>query len=97
MAARNRNVFINCPFDTGYQRFFNAIIFTVLRFGFRPRCALETDDASQNRFEKICSIIMKCRYGIHDISRTEIGPCDSFAALQHAARTWSVSWREAVW
>ena len=72
MAARNRNVFINCPFDTGYQRFFNAIIFTVLRSGFRPRCALETDDASENRFEKICSIIMKCRYGIHDISRTEL-------------------------
>lgn len=71
MTARNRNVFINCPFDAAYQRFFNAIVFTVLRSGFRPRCALETDDASENRFEKICSIIMKCRYGIHDISRTE--------------------------
>lgn len=71
MAARNRNVFVNCPFDAAYQRFFNAMVFTVLRSGFRPRCALETDDASENRFEKICSIIMKCRYGIHDISRTE--------------------------
>jgi hypothetical protein len=72
MAAANRNVFINCPFDTDYRRFFNAMVFVVSRSGFRPRYALETDDASENRFEKICSIISQCRYGIHDVSRTEL-------------------------
>jgi hypothetical protein len=72
MAGRNRDVFINCPFDDGYQAFFRAIIFVVVRSGFRPRCALETDDGSENRFDKICAIIAECRYGIHDISRTEI-------------------------
>jgi hypothetical protein len=71
MPATIRDVFINCPFDRGYQIFFNAIVFVVIRSGFHPRCALETDDASENRFEKICAIIGKCRYGIHDISRTE--------------------------
>ena len=72
MTSRDRDVFINCPFDGEYQDFFRAIVFVVLRSGFRPRCALETDDSSQNRFEKICQIIAECRYGIHDISRTEL-------------------------
>jgi hypothetical protein len=74
MAARNRDVFINCPFDTDYRNFFRAIVFVVMRSGFRARSALETDDASQIRFDKICQIIGQCRYGIHDISRTELDP-----------------------
>jgi hypothetical protein len=72
MPATARDVFINCPFDSEYKYFFWAIVFVVIRSGFRPRCALETDDSSVNRFEKICSIIKECRYGIHDISRTEL-------------------------
>jgi hypothetical protein len=74
MAACNRDVFINCPFDSDYLIFFRAIVFVVIRSGFRARSALETDDASENRFDKICNIIQRCRYGIHDISRTELDP-----------------------
>ena len=74
MPSRNRDVFINCPFDTRYQAFFRAIVFVVIRSGFRARSALETDDASENRFAKICNIIRECRYGVHDISRTELDP-----------------------
>jgi hypothetical protein len=70
MPATTRDVFINCPFDAPYKAFFRAITFVVVRSGFRPRCALETDDSSENRFEKICKIIERCPYGIHDISRT---------------------------
>src|SRR3954469_3305030 len=70
-SAPNRDVFINCPFAAAYQTLFYAIVFTAIRSGFRARCALETDDASENRFAKICSIIKACRYGVHDISRTE--------------------------
>jgi hypothetical protein len=69
-----RDVFINCPFDSKYKDFFWATVFVVIRSGFRPRCALETDDSSENRFDKICNIIKECRYGIHDISRTELDP-----------------------
>jgi hypothetical protein len=72
MASHNRDVFVNCPFDHDYQSFFRAIIFVIVRSGFRARCALETDDGSENRFEKICRIIKACRYGVHDISRTEV-------------------------
>lgn len=67
----NRDVFVNCPFDSQYRSFFYAIVFTVIRSGFVARCALETDNSADNRFDKICQIIKECRYGIHDISRTE--------------------------
>lgn len=67
----NRDVFVNCPFDNQYRSFFYAIVFTVIRSGFVARCALETDNSADNRFDKICQIIKECRYGIHDISRTE--------------------------
>jgi hypothetical protein len=44
-------------------------VFTIIRSGYNPRCALETDDGAQNRFEKICEIIAQCRLGVHDISK----------------------------
>lgn len=74
MPLAARDVFINCPFDVRYSSFFWAIVFVVIRSGFRPRCALETDDSSENRFDKICNIVKECLYGIHDISRTQLDP-----------------------
>ena len=66
------NVFINCPFDLAYKPLFDAMVFAVHDCGFMARCALETEDASQVRIDKIYNIIADCRYGIHDISRTEL-------------------------
>ena len=71
MAGSGREVFVNCPFDEGYKAFFDAAVFTIFRSGFVARCARETDNAADNRFDKICKIIEECRYGVHDISRTE--------------------------
>ena len=68
----DRSVFINCPFDADYRRLFDAMVFAVFDCGFIPRCALESRDGGQARIEKIYGIIPECRYGIHDISRTEI-------------------------
>lgn len=65
-------VFLNCPFDGDYQRLFRALVFAVLDCGFTPRCALEFDDGSEVRIDKIQRIIEQSRYGIHDISRTEL-------------------------
>ncbi|HLW92834.1 MAG TPA: hypothetical protein VKS78_16245 [Roseiarcus sp.] len=73
MSESGRDVFVNCPFDENYKDIFNAVVFTIFRSGFVARCALESDDAADNRFEKICRIIDQCRYGVHDISRTEVG------------------------
>jgi hypothetical protein len=69
-----RQVFINCPFDPGYQEVFDAITFGVFDCGFRPRSAREIDDGSQVRIDKIFEIIDGCKFGIHDISRTEVDP-----------------------
>jgi hypothetical protein len=66
------NVFINCPFDKDYLSLLNAIIFAVFDCGYIPRCALEFDDGGQVRIDKISRIISECKFGIHDISRTEL-------------------------
>lgn len=70
-ATPSDSVFINCPFDDAYNEFFYAIVFTVYRCGFYPRCAKEEDDALNTRIDKIMKIIGECRYGINDISRIE--------------------------
>ena len=72
------NVFINCPFDIVYKPLFDAMVFTVHDCGFIARCALEEEDASQVRIDKIYNIIADCRYGIHDISRTELDENSGF-------------------
>lgn len=53
---------------------FEALVFAVHDCGFVARCALEVDDGSQVRIDKIQQIIAACRLGIHDISRTELDP-----------------------
>ena len=67
----DRRVFINCPFDDQFKPLFEAIAFAFLVCGIRPRCALEIDDASEVRIDKVFKIIGECKYGVHDISRTE--------------------------
>jgi len=71
-AGNNDFIFINCPFDENYLPIFQAIVYTIYRCGFAPRCALEEDNGLQNRLEKIEKCIGDCRYGIHDLSRTEL-------------------------
>lgn len=70
----DRDVFINCPFSPDYHPQFQAIVFAVIRSGFTPRCARENDDGGEVRIEKIGRIIAECRYGVHDISKTEPDP-----------------------
>ena len=65
-------VFINCPFDPQYEAVFDALVFAVFDCGFVARCALEIDDGSQIRIEKIFSIVEQCKFGIHDLSRTDL-------------------------
>lgn len=65
-------MFINCPFDAEYRDFFEGLIFTIFACGFRPRSAKELDDSGELRLNKLYSLIRQCRYGIHDISRTDL-------------------------
>ncbi|MES2824640.1 MAG: hypothetical protein V4732_13630 [Pseudomonadota bacterium] len=65
-------VFINCPFDEEYKSIRDAIVFAIYDCGFIPRCALEENNGGNIRFDKIQKIIGECKFGVHDISRTEL-------------------------
>jgi hypothetical protein len=78
------NVFINCPYDEAYKPIFNAAIFTVMGCGFRPRSILEVSGLGESRFQKIFTLISECKFGIHDISRTELDPANSLPKLNIA-------------
>ena len=69
--ADTPDVFVNCPFDADYEPLLHAVLFTVEDCGFRVRCALEADDSGWARIDRIADIVGECRFGIHDISRTE--------------------------
>lgn len=69
----NDNIFINCPYDKDkYTPILQAVIFCLFRCGITPRMPLEEDNALENRLGKIEKCIEECRYGIHDLSRTEL-------------------------
>ncbi|MEX1248298.1 MAG: hypothetical protein WEA61_07420 [Anaerolineales bacterium] len=72
MASYGESVFINCPFDPMYEGLFKAIIFTVLDCGYTPRSTKEIENFHDPRIHTIYRIISECRYGIHDLSRTQL-------------------------
>jgi hypothetical protein len=72
-----KSVFINCPFDDEYTPLFDALVFAIHDCGFVARCALEIDDSGQVRAEKIFDLIGSCKFGIHDISRTDLDPANN--------------------
>ncbi len=65
-------VFINCPFDQEFFPHLQAIVFTVYRCGFLPISSLSEDNGLDNRLTKIQKLVALSRYGIHDISRTQL-------------------------
>ncbi len=77
MATSPRDVFVNCPFDDVFEPSFRALVFAVLACGFRARCTKEMNDAAQPRIDKLYNIIEQCRFGIHDLSRTQLDPVNS--------------------
>jgi hypothetical protein len=68
----DRNVFLNCPFDRPYRPMLRAIMFAIRDCGFIVRSALEVQDSSDVRFQKIVRIIRGSQYAIHDISRVQL-------------------------
>lgn len=74
MASSSKDVFINCPFDDDFAPIFRSLVFAVTKCGFRVRCPREMDDGSETRIDKLYRIIEESRYGIHDLSRTELDP-----------------------
>jgi len=66
------SVFVNCPFDDQYREILWAIVFAIHDCGFIARSALEISDSGEVRIEKIRRLIGACRFGLHDLSRTEL-------------------------
>ncbi len=66
------SVFINYPIDIEYKPLFHAAVFTVIRCDFTVRCAEGELDSSEIRLNKIYRMISECKYGIHDLSRTNL-------------------------
>ncbi|WP_373512058.1 hypothetical protein [Persicitalea sp.] len=71
-ADYERNVFINCPFDSQYDDIFNAVLFVVHKCGFILRCAKEYDDSTGVRIQNIVQLIRESKYSIHDLSRVTL-------------------------
>ncbi|MGH8228425.1 MAG: hypothetical protein ACREU3_11075 [Steroidobacteraceae bacterium] len=69
----SKAVFINCPFDDGFKPIFRAVIFVIISSGYYPRCALDATDGAEVRVSKIAQMIGECDWGIHDLSRVEVG------------------------
>lgn len=64
------SVFINCPFTSDFRSLHEAIVFTVLSCGFRPRSALEAGNSGDIRLDKIVRLIKESAYSVHDLSAT---------------------------
>ncbi len=64
-----KNIFINCPFDSEYYSLLRPLLFTVVYLGFNPKIALERSDSGEQRIDKICELIEGSKYSIHDLSR----------------------------
>lgn len=47
-------------------------MFAVHDCGFVARCSLELQDTGQTRIKRLMDLIAACRFGIHDLSRTEL-------------------------
>ncbi|MCH7227946.1 hypothetical protein [Haloferula sp. A504] len=64
-----QGVFINCPYDKDYIPLLRAVLFAVIRLGYRPETAAERLDCKEVRLDKIAGLIPLCRFGFHDLSR----------------------------
>jgi hypothetical protein len=67
------SVFLNVPYDAGFENLFLAYIVGISAFGFTPRATLEIP-FGQRRLDRILSLIRQSRYSIHDLSRVQLDP-----------------------
>jgi hypothetical protein len=65
------SVFLNVPYDNEFENLYLPYIGGLSAFGLIPRATLEIP-TSQRRLERILSLIDKCAYSIHDLSRVQL-------------------------
>jgi hypothetical protein len=67
--ANRRGVFLNVPFDRGYERLFVALISALVSIGRVPHCVLEIPEQGTGRLARIFRLIQDCPVSLHDLSR----------------------------
>jgi len=76
-----RNVFVNCPFDTEYLPLLRPLLFTITYLDLELRIALENLDSGTARIEKIIGLITDSKFAIHDLSRLKAEKAGEFYRL----------------
>jgi len=69
MTGIGGSVFLNVPYDPGYESKFVALISTVVAAGLTPRCALEIPERGEGQLKRVLEMIRDCPLSIHDLSR----------------------------
>ncbi|MBB5685329.1 hypothetical protein [Sphingobium boeckii] len=77
----DRSVFINCPFDEGFEPILQAMAFCITYLGFSPRLAPENSDGAEPRLARILDLIRGSKYGIHDLSRSRSAAANEYSRL----------------
>ena len=69
-----RRVFLNVPYDAGYEQKFLALIAALISIGRIPRCAVEEPVLGRSRMVRIFKLIRSCEVSIHDLCRVTLPP-----------------------
>ncbi len=69
-----RRVFLNVPYDTGYEQNFLALISALISIGRIPRCAAEEPVLGRTRMTRIFRLLRGCKVSIHDLCRVTHPP-----------------------
>src|SRR5437867_2075545 len=69
-----RRVFLNVPYDAGYEQNFLALISALISIGRIPRCAAEDPVLGRNRLDRIFKLLKGCKVSIHDLCRVTLPP-----------------------
>jgi hypothetical protein len=64
------SVFLNIPYDAGFENLLLAYIAAISAFGFTPRATLGIP--FNGRLDRILSLIAESEYSIHDLSRVQV-------------------------
>jgi hypothetical protein len=65
------SVFLNIPYDAGFENLLLAYISAISAFGFTPRATLEIP-FGQRRLDRILTLVRQSQYSIHDLSRVQL-------------------------
>lgn len=67
-----KSVFLNVPFDTGYERNLVALIAALTSLGQIPHCVLELPELGSGRLKRLLTHLERCQISIHDLSRAGV-------------------------